>query len=140
MFKNVVMAVDLDDEATWKTSLEKAIGVAAGGRLHLVTVVPDFGLSMVGQFFREGDAQRMLDEAHKQLHAFAERHVPDDLRGNCLIGRGSIHAEILRLAEETQADLVVMASRKPGIRDYLLGPNAAHVMRHATMSVLIVRN
>jgi nucleotide-binding universal stress UspA family protein len=140
MFKNVVMAIDLDDEATWKTALEKAIGVAAGGSLHLVTVVPDFGLSMVGQYFKEGDAQRLLDAAHNQLHAFAQEHVPEDLRGNCLIGRGSIHAEILRLAQETDADLVVMASRKPGIRDYLLGPNAAHVMRHAPMSVLVVRD
>ena len=33
MFKNVVMAIDLDDEATWKTALAKAIGVAAGGSL-----------------------------------------------------------------------------------------------------------
>ncbi|MGY8996656.1 MAG: universal stress protein, partial [Alphaproteobacteria bacterium] len=127
-------------ETTWKTALAKAIDVAAGGSLHLVTVVPDFGLSMVGQFFKEGDAQRMLDEAHQQLHAFAQQHVPDDLRGNCLIGRGSIHAEILRLAQETGADLVVMASHKPGFRDYLLGPNAAHVMRHAPMSVLVVRD
>lgn len=140
MFKNVVMAIDLDDEASWKSALARAIDVSAGGSLHLVTVVPDFGLAVVGQYFSSDAAERMLEDTHRQLHAFAGDHVPEAQRGNCLIGRGTIHGEILRLAEETGADLIVMASHKPGIRDYLLGPNAAHVVRHAPMSVLVVRD
>ena len=93
---------------------------------------------MVGWFFKEGDAQRLLEAA--QQHTFAEQHVPDGRRGNCLIGRGSIYAEIFRLAQETGADMGVMASHKPGFRDYLLEPNAVHVMWHAPMSVLVVRD
>ncbi len=140
MFKNVVMAIDLNDEASWKSALARAIDVSVGGSLHLVTVVPDFGLAMVGQYFSSDAAEKMLEDAHQQLHAFAREHVPEAQRGNCLIGRGSVHAEILRLAAEADADLIVMASHKHGIRDYLLGPNAAHVMRHAGMSVLVVRD
>ncbi len=140
MFSNVVMAINLEDVATWKAALPKAIAVASGGTLHLVTVIPDFGLSVVGQYFGEGAAEKMLEEARQALHQFAKEYVPANVRGNCLVGRGSIHGEILRLAGETGADLVVMTSRKPGVRDYLLGPNAAHVMRHASMSVLVVRD
>ena len=32
-----------------------------------------------------------------------------------------------------------MASHRPELRDYLIGPNAARVMRHADASVLVVR-
>lgn len=37
------------------------------------------------------------------------------------------------------ADLIVMASQRPELKDYLLGPNAARVVRHAEQSVLVVR-
>jgi nucleotide-binding universal stress UspA family protein len=37
------------------------------------------------------------------------------------------------------ADLIVMASHKPTVTDYLLGANAAHVVRHAGCSVMVVR-
>ncbi|MBN35331.1 MAG: hypothetical protein CMM46_11275 [Rhodospirillaceae bacterium] len=82
----------------------------------------------------------MLEDAGSRLLAFAEEHVPADRLGSCFVGHGSIHGEILRMSEQIKADLIVMASHKPAVRDYLLGPNAAHVMRHASVSVLIIRN
>ena len=41
--------------------------------------------------------------------------------------------------EAAGAELIVMASHRPELRDYLIGPNAARVMRHADASVLVVR-
>jgi nucleotide-binding universal stress UspA family protein len=32
-----------------------------------------------------------------------------------------------------------MASHRPELSDYLLGPNAARIVRHAKQSVLVVR-
>ena len=43
------------------------------------------------------------------------------------------------MADETNADLIVMASHRPELKDFLLGPNAARVVRHANCSVLVVR-
>ena len=57
-----------------------------------------------------------------------------------IVGQGSIHREIIAAAEKADADLIVMASHKPTARDYLLGANAAHVVRHAACSVMVVRN
>jgi len=36
-------------------------------------------------------------------------------------------------------DLIIMASRRPELEDYLIGSNAARVVRHAHLSVLVVR-
>ena len=47
---------------------------------------------------------------------------------------------MINVAKEIKADLIVMASHRPELRDYLLGPNAARVVRHADCSVLVVRN
>ncbi|MCH7935649.1 MAG: aminotransferase class III-fold pyridoxal phosphate-dependent enzyme [Proteobacteria bacterium] len=52
---------------------------------------------------------------------------------------GNVYEEILKLAGEISCDLIVMASHQPKLEDYLLGPNAARVVRHATCSVLVVR-
>ena len=42
--------------------------------------------------------------------------------------------------ETGNIDLIIMASHRPELQDYLLGPNAARVVRHANCSVLVVRD
>ena len=37
------------------------------------------------------------------------------------------------------ADLIVVGSHRPAMKDYLLGTNAAPVVRHATCSMLVAR-
>ena len=52
---------------------------------------------------------------------------------------GGIGGGILHLAEQLEADLIVLASHRPEMRDWLIGANAARVVRHARCSVLVVR-
>ena len=42
-------------------------------------------------------------------------------------------------AKEKNADMIIIASHRPGLQDYFLGSTAAKVVRHATCSVLVVR-
>ena len=50
-----------------------------------------------------------------------------------------VYEAILNIARKTGADLIVVAAHRPELKDYLLGPNAARVVRHANCSVLVVR-
>jgi nucleotide-binding universal stress UspA family protein len=142
MFNNILVAVDLDDETGWARVLSAALVIAraSDARVHLIHVVPGFGLSVVGQYFPEGTEERILAEAQVNLHSFAEEHVDADLRDSCVIGNGTVYQEILDGADRIGADLIVMGSHRPSMRDYLLGPNAARVVRHAPVSVLVVRD
>jgi len=64
----------------------------------------------------------------------------EDLHPKILVAQGqSIYAEILGIAEEASADLVVVGSHRPAMKDYLLGTNASRVVRHARCSVLVAR-
>ena len=45
----------------------------------------------------------------------------------------------MKAADKLKCDLIVMASHRPELKDYLLGPNAARVVRHARQSVFVVR-
>jgi nucleotide-binding universal stress UspA family protein len=141
MYKDILLAVDLAHPDTQMRAVSTAAEYAKafGSRLHVVTVVPDFGMSIVGSFFPEGYERQALERAREDLHAFTRDRLPEDLTVQHIVGHGTIYQEILRLAEEVKADLIVMASHRPGLEDYLLGPNAARVVRHAATSVLVVR-
>ena len=46
---------------------------------------------------------------------------------------------IVEFAEDIGADLIVVASHRPGLQDYLLGSTAARVVRHAQACVHVLR-
>lgn len=142
MYRNILLAVDINDESSWKKALPTAVDIAkaAGAALHVITVVPDFGMSVVKGFFPDDFKDKALDDANEKLAQFCAEHVPRELNATHGVGYGRVYEELLRVAEERGADLIVLASHRPELSDYLLGPNAARVVRHAGCSVLVVRD
>jgi nucleotide-binding universal stress UspA family protein len=61
------------------------------------------------------------------------------LKARTEVRSGQAHNVILAFAEEVGADLIIVASHRPGLQDYFLGSTAARVVRHADCSVLVVR-
>jgi nucleotide-binding universal stress UspA family protein len=108
--------------------------------LTVMTVIPDFGMSIVGSFFEEGFAARAMADVAAKLEAFCTDNMPTDLRRHQRVAQGSIYDAILRTADEIGCDCIVMGSHRPELKDYLLGPNAARVVRHAPCSVMVVRD
>lgn len=141
MFKNILTAIDLTEESSWVKSIPTAVEFcqSAGARLHLMTVIPDFGMSIVSQHFPKDYAEKALEGARVELNAFASKHIPDDVQPTLVIAQGTIYEEIIRVGNEVSADLIIVASHRPSLKDYLLGPNAARVVRHANCSVMVVR-
>ena len=142
MYKKILLPIDLGEESSWRKALPTVVECcqASGAELHLMTVVPDFGMSAVAQYFPEDYAERAAAEAAEQLKKLSAEQVTDGIKVHHRVGYGSIYEEILKAVEETECDLTVMASHRPALKDYLLGPNAARVVRHATCSVLVVRD
>ena len=71
---------------------------------------------------------------------FIAKKVPAGVTCDTIVASGTIYEEILRIAKEVGCDLIVMAAHKPDLKDYLLGPNAARVVRHADCSVFVIRD
>lgn len=142
MFKTVLLAIDLNEESSWKRALPVAVAQceAFGASLHVVVVVPDFGMSIVAQHFPKDFESRTLEASRRSLDAFIAKQVPATLEAQGIVAHGTIYREILRTARSTGADLIVMASHRPELKDYLLGPNTARVVRHFDGSVMVVRD
>lgn len=141
MFNDVLVPIDLDQAEPSAKVLQLAseLVTKTGGRLHVMTVVPDYGFHYVAQFFPSGYEKTMLAEADAALHAFVRGRVPADLPTQHIVAHGSIYKEIVRAAERIDADLIMMASHAPEATDALIGPNARTVLQTFKRSVLIVR-
>lgn len=82
---------------------------------------------------------KLIADAQMRLASIVADAVPADLAPALSVRHGSVYGEILDAASEVDADLIVMASHRPEMKDYLIGANAATVVRHAKCSVLVVR-
>ena len=142
MFKNILVSIDLTDESSWEKSVPTAVELcqATGARLNLLTVIPDFGMSIVSQHFPKDFAENALAETRTKLGVFASEHIPDGIKKTLLVAQGTIYEEIIKAGNEISADLVIVASHRPSLKDFLLGPNASRVVRHFNRSVLVVRD
>lgn len=141
MYKHILLAVDLNDDWSWHKALPTAIQMcqAFSSKLEVMSVVPSFGNSWVGEFFPKGFELKMLTKHEARLKEFVEQKIPEDISVNYHVAEGRIYDEVIERAEKIDADLIIMASHNPSSRDYVLGPNASQVVRHTNRSVLVVR-
>lgn len=140
MSRTVLLPIDLGDLQGWQKPLAEALSLLGpDGKLHVVSVFPDFGLSQVGAFFNKDYEREALKSFGKALAEWVNIHVPESVAVHPHVLHGTIYDEILRAAEKLAVDVIVIGSHRPALRDYLLGPNAARVVRHAGCSVYVVR-
>ena len=141
MFKTILLPIDLGAPASWNKALPAVFRLSQleGLILHVVTVVPDFGMSVVGSFFESDFEDRALHKAGEDLSAWVNQNIPEGIEVHPHVAHGRVYEEIMKAADKLDVDAVVMASHTPELGDYLLGPNAARVVRHARQSVFVVR-
>lgn len=141
MYKAILLPVDLGHRASWEKAAPAAVSLAQqyGIKVNVITVIPDYGMPMVGSFFPADFAEKALAASQEELGKFVEKHIPEDVRGKTRVVHGTIYRRILVNADDMDCDLIVLGSHRPEKADYLLGPNAARVVRHANQSVFVVR-
>ena len=137
MYGRIIVAIDLEQLAQGKALLTKALSLLdAGGEIRLLHVLEDVP-SFIAAELPPDLAERRRAEAAVELKALADPakgvRMIDEVR------KGPAGPQIIAAAEDSNADLIMIASHKPGLRDYFIGSTAARVVRHAGCSVLIVR-
>jgi len=141
MFNTILMAVDLNDTDGAQRLAEKGAQLAqlTGAELHLLNVVPDVGFNLVGAALGPDHSARMIAEAGAGLKDWATARIPEGVSVHLHTMQGTIYDQILKQAKALDVDAIVVGANRMELRDYLVGPNAARVVRHATQTVLVVR-
>lgn len=141
MFKTILLAVDMNDMPESGHVADAAVHMAecTGARLHIINVIPGSGMAMVGSYLGAEQANAIKHEAAQRLEAWATRAIPTGLLDGLHVTQGTIYHEIIKAARDIAADAIVVGAHRPALRDYLVGPNAARVVRHAPQSVIVIR-
>jgi nucleotide-binding universal stress UspA family protein len=129
------------DETSCRKPLLSAVELARtfGARLHILTVMREVEAILEARAATIA-YEVIVSDLENRIASLIQRADASDLKPNILVTHGaSIYVEILRVAEEAEADLVVVGSHRPAMKDYLLGTNAARVVRRAHCSVLVAR-
>ncbi|WP_166037983.1 universal stress protein [Sphingosinicella sp. YJ22] len=139
IYRHILLPVDLDEPSSWAKAAPVALALAKcfDARLTIATVVPWTVTAMQAEWTAI-QLRELIERARARLMLLADEIAPG-LEIEKKVAEGSIYRGIIDLAEETDADLIVLASHRPAMRDYLIGANAASVVRHAACSVLVVR-
>jgi len=140
MTKNILVAVDLEDETLMGKILQAAGDLA---RLHdaqitLVHVAANLP-SDVRAHLPEDYETSITEEVAGKLDKLIEKLDLPSGRVHATVRIGPVYRKIVEEAEKIGADLIVAGCHRPDVADFLLGSNAARVVRHATCSVYVVR-
>ena len=139
MYKHILLPVDLNEKKQLAMPVAIEYAEKFGAQLHLMTVVPDFGMSIISQYFPNNTDDKIIDGAKQALHEFSKQHIPEGIKVQHIVGQGTVYEVIIETARKIDCDLIVMGAHRPDLKDYLLGPNAARVVRHSDRSVLVAR-
>ena len=142
MFKNIIIPVDLSDKESIKVVLPAALNFvnAFGSKLHLVHIMPNFGMRMVEEYLPRYWMRDQKDKYNKLFDGLVKNFIPEDVEVLFHIGRGAIYDEIINYSEKVEADLIILSAVRPQLKDYMLGPNASKIVRHSSISVLVIRD
>ncbi|SUW61813.1 Universal stress protein F [Buttiauxella agrestis] len=144
MSKKILVPIDISEMELTKQVIPHVENYAKldDATIHFLAVIPDYtyfasyglGYASIAPDAREREAAAM--ETLSDI--IAKFKIPDDrIEKHVLSGTPKDH--ILGLAEDIDADVIILASHRPSMSTYLLGSNAAAVVRHARCSVLVVR-
>jgi nucleotide-binding universal stress UspA family protein len=140
MFKTILVPVDIDDVETARPALDRAVALAdaAGGTIRLIYVRSLVPMSYM-EFVPPDFDTAQQEDATRRLAALAEGVRLPKERVSSVVTLGGVYHDVLQEAETIGADLIVVGSHRPTMATYLLGSNAASIVRHAKCSVLVIR-
>jgi nucleotide-binding universal stress UspA family protein len=140
--KRIVVAADGSPAS--RQGLEEVGVLAASLGAHVTVVfvrhVPV--ATAIGPAIANASVQETLDEAEAAVKHDAERVLsPSGAAWDFVVRVGSPGEELVKVVDETAADLVVVGSNRHSLmRTLLLGSTAAYLTSHSVAPVLVMRS
>ena len=136
MFKTVLLPVDVAHLDEGRKTLDVALTIASPDAaiilLYVMEDIPNWTDLDLPPDFKKNS---ML-KARKALESIAES---TDRTLKLEVRTGHAYSTILKEAEEMNVDLIILASHKPGLKEYFIGSNTSKVVNHANCSVVVLR-
>ncbi|MCB1423847.1 MAG: universal stress protein [Nitratireductor sp.] len=135
MYKTIIVPIDIGHMERAESMIDSARQLGPEANIILANAVETLPSHIMAEIPVD-----MIDDAKKRaeekLEGLLEKAGPN---ASVKMLEGHAASAILDLAEDSNADVIVIASHKPGWQDYLIGSTAARVVRHAKCAVFVIR-
>ncbi len=140
MFKKIVVPVDPSEIDFAKPAVEAAANLAAqaGGEVRLIAVLPVMN-GYVSELLPADYEVALEKETDARVRGLGTGAGIAADKLSIVMRTGSVYHEVIDEATDWGADAIVVCSHRPVMSTYLLGSNAAKIVRHAPCSVLVLR-
>jgi len=141
MFKKILVPIDVDRPVAAKAVYNGAAAIAKpfGAEIRLISVMPGFGMPIVGSFISERVRKEALEHFRDELVSFVKNNCDESVKFH--IRSGKHYEEVVKLAKKWEADLIVVYhNRYREINEVFSHTCAKNVYRDAPCSVLRLRN
>lgn len=145
-FKKILCPTDFSEPSSKALQAANELATHFSAELCLLHVIPSVPIPMVeGEGFSPGFdipsyEEHLVQTARQSIQELAEKMVSKGLKVRPLIGNGDAADEIVRIAEEQNFDLIVIATHgTTGWRHLIFGSVAEKVVRLSPCPVLTVR-
>jgi nucleotide-binding universal stress UspA family protein len=142
VFRRIVAAVDFSDVSM--AALRQAACLAAEADAHLTAMhvieVPEHLALWIDRVDGISHVRAWAEAAERHLRGAVGPETREYARVDQRVETGKAYREILRVADEQQADLIVIGAHGHGVIEQMfVGSTAQHVVRRAACPVLVVR-
>jgi nucleotide-binding universal stress UspA family protein len=136
----ILVPVDYSEHSKTAVQFARDLATAYGAVLHFVHVFPATAIvppPLVPAPVLTIDVREENQRTFSEFLSSAKRDLGVDVEGT--LREGTPHLEILRLAAEVGADIIVLGTHgRTGIEHLLLGSVAERVVRNSTLPVITV--
>ena len=139
VYSRILLAIGLNEDSPALARRAQSLARALGAELLLLHVVEFVPVEPMGETLMPAVQieEELLARARERLSALAqELGIPE---ASCRIEAGNLKTEIVRIARETHADLIALASRERHGPSILLNLTDDAVLHAAPCDVLALR-
>lgn len=145
MYNEIIVPLDGSELAEAALPHARSIANAFKSDITLISVIEPITIypqpGAIGPVLSVAvNTQDEIDNATKYLKERAEYFSSEDINVRTIVKEGDPASEICDLAEESNADLIIMSTHgRSGIKRWVYGSVADKVLRSADIPVLLVR-
>lgn len=142
-FKTVLYATDFSESSDYAFEYALSLAKKFNSRLLLVHVINE-PVDLRGFYVPHISFDKLEEEikegANKMMEKFCRKHLPDYDNYETFILPGIPYDEIIKKAEDENADLIVMGTHgRTGLDHVLFGSTAEKVVRKSPVPVMSIR-
>jgi len=142
-FKNILYATDFSESSDYAFQYAFSLARKYDARLLLVHIINE-PVDLRGFYVPHISFEKLEEEiqqgAQKMMEKFCRTHLGDFKNYESFILPGIPYDEIIKKADEQQADLIVMGTHgRTGLDHVLFGSTAEKVVRKSNVPVMTIR-